>query len=120
MSFKEAMQSDINNVFLNTKEFAETYIIDDVPIIGVLSYDQFEKRLERTAVDYSEEISLQGAIFTAEMSQFYRTPIRGEAWVLNGVSFTVNQVSPKPTGVIQDNGRMGGIYTITLIRNVGR
>lgn len=109
MNLKQAMLHDVDNVFLNEDEFAETYIIDGTPIKGIMSQDLFEKRIKRTSSDYAEGITVHGVMLTCASSEFNSDPIRGEQWNIDGKNFIVDNVEPKD-----------GIHTITLIRNEGR
>jgi len=109
MNFKDAVQADIYNVFLNPNEMASYHNINGRAIKGVLSQDEFEKRLERTSANYAEGVSVQGAYFTCASSEFKRDPVRGEQWNIDGINFIVDNVENKM-----------GVHSVTLIRNVGR
>lgn len=101
--------NDADVVFSNPNEMASVYNIDGRPIKGVLTQDTFEKRNSRTSSEFADGVALHGAYFTCASHYFYRDPIRGEVWNIDGIDFTVDNVENKM-----------GMHSITLIRNVGR
>jgi hypothetical protein len=54
MSFKEQAAADINNVFFNTDEFAETVIIDGNPVPAILDDDAIQGMSELYAMGLAE------------------------------------------------------------------
>lgn len=44
MSFKDEVAKDINNVFLNSTEFASTVIFNDEPIVCVIDEEKFQQK----------------------------------------------------------------------------
>ncbi|QHJ79161.1 MAG: hypothetical protein [Caudoviricetes sp.] len=109
MSFKEQVERDLEQTFLNPLEMASAYNINGKTVIGVLTQDNFEKSFSRTSSEYAEGISIHGATFTCKSTEFKRDPIRGEKWNIDGIDFIVDNVKNKM-----------GAHTVELIKNVGR
>lgn len=109
MSFKDQIERDLEQTFLNPLEMASAYNINGVTVIGVLTQDRFEEKFSRTSSEYAEGISVHGATFTCKSTQLKRDPIKGEKWIIDGMAFIVDDVKNKM-----------GAHTIELIKNTGR
>ena len=109
MNFKEQARRDVEQTFLNPNEMASAHIINGKTVVGVLTQDEFEKRMNRTSSEYAEGVSIHGAQFTCNSDELKRDPIRGEQWIIDGIKFVVDDVE----------NRMG-VHTVKLIKNTGR
>lgn len=48
MTFKDQLQRDVNNVFLNPSEFADIVVIDGIPFACIIYEDEFTHEMART------------------------------------------------------------------------
>lgn len=56
-SFKEVIAQDISAIFLNEKEFADTYNIDGKDILAVIDTDLIHERNKRSYAEFAEGIN---------------------------------------------------------------
>lgn len=88
MNFKDVMNADIANVFLNTEELAEKHVIElegepyTIPaIIEKTAFSKFEKQWDGV---YQSSLT----IFLCK-SNIARAPIRGQMVVVDGKQYNV-------------------------------
>ena len=74
MDFKEQVNADIDNVFFDTKEFAEEAIIDGKPVPLVMDNDALNGKSDVYAMGLSEGEQL---VFIKE-KDLHRLPLPGE------------------------------------------
>ena len=55
-SFKEVIAQDISAIFLNEKEFADTYNIDGKDILAVIDTDLIHERNKRSYAEFANNI----------------------------------------------------------------
>ena len=104
MGFKETLQYD-KKVFLNIGEMASTYDIDGTKVDGVYTQDKFLKDEK----NMTEGVFIQRGRFTCDRDVLPRLPVIGETWRIDGVDHT-----------IADGWDRMGLYTVELIRYIGR
>ena len=100
--FKDSLASDIDSVFFNLDEFADTYVVDGKEISVVQDDDRI---LEQTDIAVSGLQKAEGSIFV-KAKDLLRIPIAGDRMIINDkpwfVSFIINNI---------------GVYEIRLSRN---
>lgn len=108
MTFKELMQKDIKNTFLNPKEFGEEHIINGKKMIVVIDDNELTERKKRVSQHVDGVYTNQKLIYAAA-SDFETRPARDSILLLDGERCRViNTISE------------GGIYSITVEVNRGR
>lgn len=108
-SFKDVMAQDIYAVFLNEKEFADTYKIDGKDMLAVLDTDLIHERNKRSYAEFAEGVN-QGAItLFVERKNFANVPVKDQLMVINGRRYLVDEAA--------DNA---GVLEITLTVNTNR
>lgn len=84
--FRDAVQKDIDNVFLNADEFAETHQLDGERVVCVVSSDV-------------DDGATPEGVFTNTMTVYVKTsllsrkPVEGELWNIDGELHFVRRVS---------------------------
>ncbi len=88
MSFREQVEADIGNVFLNEDEFAEMHTLDGVELLAVVSTNQTRQRSDRQSRNYD---GLHGdwATVNIRKEDFPRIPKQGENIRLDGKMYKV-------------------------------
>lgn len=87
MNLREQIQIDNRQTFLNPNEFADTYIINGKPMLGVL-----EKSSDSRHPHYAEGVSLISHVLHVSLSEFGEEPEQGERLVINGKTYYVANV----------------------------
>lgn len=92
MSFRDTVQADINGVFMNQDEFAETHVWGDRPILCVLDNSIVERvRGNVTDVNYDSN-AIEYGLFVA-VDQFPdRLPQIQEQVFFDGMAMTVMSI----------------------------
>ena len=85
MGFKEAVAADVDNVFFQTDEFAETVIIDGMAVPIILDNDALQGMSELYAKGLSEG---EQFIFVKE-KDMHRLPQNGEQLTKDGIDWYV-------------------------------
>jgi hypothetical protein len=85
MDFKDALAADIDNVFFETKEFADNAIIDGKSVPIILDNDALNGKSETYAVGLSEGEQL---IFIKQ-KDLLRPPLPGEQMTIDGKQWYV-------------------------------
>lgn len=91
--FKDAVNSDINSVFINALEFAEPHNINGKLINCVVDDDVLEERLSRTNQEYFDGVFKSRRLVFIEKDQLPHTPVVGELFRLDGHRYTVVNVA---------------------------
>jgi hypothetical protein len=85
MDFKDAVTVDINNIFFNTKEFAENAVIDGKSVPIILDDDALQGKSDVYAMGLAEGERL---IFIKE-KDLHRLPQPGEQMTIGGKQWYV-------------------------------
>lgn len=102
MDFKDAVAADIDNVFFNTKEFADTVNIDGNPVPIVTDNDMAQKIAETYAMALAEG---EQFIFIKE-KDMKRLPLPGHRLLKDGEQwFIVHAINNK------------GVYALRITQN---
>ncbi|MEG0869814.1 MAG: sugar transporter [Hafnia sp.] len=108
-SFKEIMAQDISAVFLNEKEFADTYNINGKDMLAVLDADLIHERNKRSYAEFAEGVNQGQITLFVSRNNFTHVPVKDQLMVINGRSYAVNDAA--------DNA---GVLEITLTINTNR
>lgn len=108
-SFKEVIAQDISAIFLNEKEFADTYNIDGKDILAVIDTDLIHERNKRSYAEFAEGINQGQIILFVSRKDFPVLPVKDQSMKINGNNYIVDEVS--------DNV---GVLEITLTVNTNR
>lgn len=98
-SLRDFFNADLENVFFNTDEFAETLIINDKEVVVVRD----PERLLRAKRDGFETAEL---LFSISKKELRKRPINGEEMVIGRRKFRILNISNEDE-----------MYVITLERN---
>ncbi len=103
-TFKQQAFQDINNVFLNMKEFGETHKVNGKPVQMVIDANEVEERgkkqFEHSKID---GIFKESLVVYVSRSEFGNQPARGSSFNLDGKNYRVT-----------DSRDEGGMYSIIL------
>ena len=108
-SFKEVIAQDISAIFLNEKEFADTYNIDGKDILAVIDTDLIHERNKRSYAEFAEGINQWHIILFVSRKDFPVLPVKDHSMIINCKNYIVDEVS--------DNV---GVLEITLTVNTNR
>lgn len=92
-AFKDAVNADINNVFINALEFAEPHNINGKLINCVVDDDILEERLSRTNQEYFDGVFKHRRLVFVEANELPHVPVVGELFRLDGKRYTVANVA---------------------------
>lgn len=108
MIFKELMQKDVKNTFLNPKEFGKEHIVNGKKMLVVIDDNELIER-KKTISQHMDGIYANQKLLYVATSDFKTRPARDSVLWLDGESYrVVNTVSE------------GSIYSITIEVNRGR
>jgi hypothetical protein len=105
MNFKDQIQDDIDTIFLDQDEFAETFLVDDKEIVAVMTNDILQERSQRDSGNY-EGVYADKKVLSVKVSDFPIRPVRGQVMRVNDGIYIVDSC-----------GESMGMYDITLIEN---
>ncbi len=107
MTFKESLQSDIDNVFLNTDEFSETHVVNgkEMPVM-IDDYELIERK-KRVNINMDGIYAKQKLIYVSA-SEFGVLPSQGSLLTLDGKAYRVEKAISE-----------AGMYSITIGANKG-
>ena len=90
MGFREQVEADIGNVFLNPDEFAETHNLDGTELLAVVSMSRTRPKSGAASRNYD---GLHGDFATVNIrkADFPRFPKEGENIRLDGKRYTVEE-----------------------------
>lgn len=105
LSFKDQLAADVDNVFMNSEEFAElhevtTYNSDQVPLERQLPMIVEKFTLDGKPLQHADGVSAHNAVVHIAPEVLAYTPRVDQAFVLDGVTYTVKGVS-NDTGVLK-------------------
>jgi hypothetical protein len=88
-NFKDFLATDIQNVFLNVNEFAETYTIDGKSVKAMLDSATDSKH----PLAYAEGVSLVADVLYVDAQELGRVP-KQNGWItVNGVEYHIIRVA---------------------------
>ena len=104
-SFKELIESDVHNVFLNTEEFSDMHVINGKKLAcQVDTFEQIER--EKRFRNHIDGMYAQELLIYVSSTTYGPIPKRGSLIVLDNKRYTVNDA------VEED-----GVYSITIEAN---
>lgn len=103
-AFKDLLQDDINNVFLNQNEFAEMHTVDGRQLLVVVDNDRLMQRSKKEF----DGVSVGEILYYVQIKDLLERPEQGSLQVFDG----------RPMYVF-DCREDGGIYEIILQQNRG-
>lgn len=92
-AFKDAVNADINSVFINTAEFAEPHNVNGKLVNCVVDDDILEERLARTNQEYFDGVFKHHRLVFIETNELGHVPVVGELFRLDGKRYTVSNVA---------------------------
>ena len=102
MTFKEAIASDVHEVFLNTEEFSDTHLVNGVPMaVQIDDNEQIER--EKRASQHMDGIYLNQKLIYVAASDYGPLPKQGSM-------ITYDRRKYKVADAIAEDG----VYSITL------
>ena len=108
MSFKEILESDVHEVFMNINEFSDVHMINGKKMaIQIDSNEQIER--EKRMNQHVDGIYKNQKLMYVAASDFGKLPAQGSKVTVDGKLYTV-------TDAISE----GGIYSITIEANRAR
>lgn len=105
MNFKDLIISDVQNVFLNTEEFADIHVIDGKPMPSMLDDIENIER-EKRMKSHMDGLYVRQVFLYVAASDFGLLPAQGRLLKLDGKMYSVVDAADE-----------GGVYTITLEAN---
>lgn len=103
MTFREMVQKDIKNVFLNPKEFGETHVIDGKEMTIIIDDNELLERKKGKTIAIAEGLHTRQLLIYVSIEDFGEEPLIGRLLELDGNDYTVLDVTNEM-----------GMYTITL------
>lgn len=108
MTFKERVQRDIKNTFLDLKVFGEEHIISEKPMTIIIDENELMERKKRQG-DHMDGMYVNQKLIYVAASDFGALPKQGSKLFIDRQLYTVKDA------VSED-----GIYSITIEANKGR
>lgn len=102
MSFKEMVNRDIKNIFLNPDEFGETHIVDGREMTIIIDENELVER-EKKMKTLAEGLHEKQLLVYVSKEDFGPEPLIKRLLDLDGICYTVTDVSDED-----------GIYSISL------
>lgn len=107
MSFKEILESDVHDVFMNMDEFSDMHMVNGKEMaVQIDSNEQIER--EKRMNQHVDGVYKNQKLMYVAASDFGKLPAQGIALTLDGKMYKV-------TDAISE----GGIYSITIEANRG-
>lgn len=106
MSFKQLLQQDVENVFLNPAEFGGIHMVDDREMAIVI--DDHESYKRQTQGQYADGNYMKRKLIYMAAADFGRLPTYGSYITIDGEGYTV-----------MDAVAEGDIYAVTIEANGG-
>lgn len=107
-TFKDIMRRDIDEVFLNPEEFADTHNVDGTPMTAMVDENENIER-EKKMKSNMDGIYARQILLYVKASEFGSLPAQGRLLRLDGKAYTVVDAVDEC-----------GVYTITLEANKSR
>lgn len=105
MSFKELLQQDVKNVFLNPEEFGETHMVNGREMIVVIDDNELIGRQGQ----HMDGVYKGQKLVYASAADFGPLPKQGSIFRLDGDTYTVDSAAAE-----------GDVYSITVSENRGQ
>ncbi len=105
MKFKDMVQRDIRNVFLNPEEFGESHIVDGEEMNIIIDENELVQR-EKKYKAMAEGLHTKQLLIYVSAGEFGEPPLIGRLLELDGEYYWVTDVADE-----------GGIYSISLEAN---
>lgn len=102
MNFKDLVRNDIENIFMNADEFAETHNIDGKDMVVMVDNNEMLEREKRYKA-LEDGIFRKQVLFYVSAVKFGRLPAIGKIMVFDKKQYKVT-----------DAIREGGVYSISL------
>lgn len=83
INFKEQLDADIGDVFLNPNEFADPHYIEGELITCVVDSDEFRERVAKSAANFAEGVFLQGVVVFLKRDDLEADPVIGQRITLD-------------------------------------
>lgn len=108
MTFKELIDSDIENTFMNTDEFSEMHVVNGKEIPVTIDTNELIERKKKANENMDGIYANQKLLYVAA-SDFGPLPKQGSILILDGRTYRVDEAVSE-----------SGIYSITIGVNKGR
>lgn len=105
MSFKEMVQEDIKNIFLNPEEFGETHLVDGKEMTIIIDENELVER-EKKIKTLAEGLHVKQLLMYVSEEEFGPEPLINRLLELDGSYYVVTDVSSEM-----------GIHAISLKEN---
>lgn len=105
MGFKDMVQEDIKNIFLNPEEFGEPHMIDGKEMTIIVDENELIEREKKTKT-MAEGLHVKQLLIYVSKEDFGPEPLVNRLLELDGDNYTVTDVSSEM-----------GIYAISLEAN---
>lgn len=105
MSFKELLQQDVKDVFLNPQEFGETHTVNDKEMVVVIDDNELIGRQGQ----HMDGIYKGQKLVYVSAADFGPLPKQGSIFRLDGDTYTVDSAATE-----------GDVYSITVSANRGQ
>lgn len=102
MSFKELLEQDVKNVFLNPEEFGELHTVNGKEMVIIMDNNEQIEREKRTN-QHTEGIYENQKLIYVAASDFGPLPSQGSLFILDAGDY-----------LVMDAIEEGGIYSITI------
>lgn len=89
MNFKEMIEKDIKNTFLNLSEFATTHQFNGKAIQCVVDEEKFQNKLKNGFISQEGGVFEEGFTLFVSEKDFKLKPHPGEELTLDGTTYTV-------------------------------
>lgn len=107
MSFKELLQQDVKNVFLNPAEFGETHMVNDKEMVVVLDdHELLERQIQG---QYADGIYMKRRLVYVAAADLGPLPVQGTLFTIDGGDHIVVEAVAE-----------GDIYAVTIEANESR
>jgi len=104
-TFKQIMQRDVDTVFFNTAEFADTHTVDGKEMAAMIDDMEHIER-EKKMKSHMDGIYARQILLYVKALEFGPLPAQGRLLKLDGKAYRVVDATDE-----------GGVYTITLEAN---
>lgn len=108
MTFKELIDSDIENTFMNTDEFSEMHVVNEKDMPVTIDNNELIERKKKANESMDGIYANQKLLYVAA-SDFGPLPKQGSILILDGRTYRVDEAVSE-----------SGIYSITIGVNKGR
>ena len=107
MGFKELLQQDVKNVFLNPAEFGETHTVNDKEMVIVIDdHELLERQIQG---QYADGIYMKRKLAYVPAADFGPLPAKGSLFMIDEEGYIVVEAIAE-----------GDIYAVTIEANEGR